>query len=347
MDDDADALSYEEGTRCIILASGDETNYESIVFADINEDGRISRLVASTNSRYHFRIDEKKRSKTILDDVVLPGSVAEPIILRARFHGIINEDVTEDQILRELDCAKIYEDNVRQMLADLPEGDEKTNLKNLFGYLFAKAIESEYSEKNLVDLFKNRLIVNYTPSDAWNGEIGTFLKPEQHKKIVAAMELGKQFAKDFALFHPFEAPHGDVYKRQVRHTGELHQGVHQVPRLIPFAAAQPSGKDPRLFASEIKNFDSGRKWYGVQIGQHGRVPGDRLFGDILDGYLLQRDPQVLGQNSGRAHAASVRRRLAGHGDGAGRVPVPRGRTGHLRGRGPGRWQIPLSDRGAL
>ena len=212
VDDDADALSYEEGTRCIILASGDETNYESIVFADINEDGRISRLVASTNSRYHFRIDEKKRSKTILDDVVLPGSVAEPIILRARFHGIINEDVTEDQILRELDCAKIYEDNVRQMLADLPEGDEKTNLKNLFGYLFAKAIESEYSEKNLVDLFKNRLIVNYTPSDAWNGEIGTFLKPEQHKKIVAAMELGKQFAKDFALFHPFEAPHGDGYE---------------------------------------------------------------------------------------------------------------------------------------
>ena len=44
-----------------------------------------------------------------------------------------------------------------------------------------------------------------------SGEINTLLKPEQNEKIVAAMELGKQFAKDFAFFHPFDEPHDVEY----------------------------------------------------------------------------------------------------------------------------------------
>ena len=47
--------------------------------------------------------------------------------------------------------------------------------------------------------------------DAWAGEINTLLKLEQNEKIVAAMELGKQFAKDFAFFHPFDEPHNVEY----------------------------------------------------------------------------------------------------------------------------------------
>ena len=69
VDDGDEALPYKAGTRCIVLASGEENNYESIAFVEINDDGRISKLVTSSNSRYHFRVDEKPRYKTPFDDI--------------------------------------------------------------------------------------------------------------------------------------------------------------------------------------------------------------------------------------------------------------------------------------
>lgn len=211
VDEGDEPLPYDVGKRCIVIASGEEHNYETIAFADIDAEGRICKLVTSGNSRYHFRIDEKPKPKTPLDDVEIPKSVVEPIIMRARFHGVISDDVTDDMILNELNDARMYENNICNMLATMPTGDEKTNLGNLFGYLFAKAVETEFSEKQHVGLFKKRLVVSYTPGDAWAGEINTLLKPEQNEKIVAAMELGKQFAKDFAFFHPFDEPHDVEY----------------------------------------------------------------------------------------------------------------------------------------
>lgn len=211
VDEGDEPLPYDVGKRCIVIASGEEHNYETIAFADIDAEGRICKLVTSGNSRYHFHIDEKPKPKAPLDDVEIPKSVVEPIIMRARFHGVISDDVTDDMILNELNDARMYENNIRNMLATMPTGDEKTNLGNLFGYLFAKAVETEFSEKQHVGLFKKRLVVSYTPGDAWAGEINTLLKPEQNEKIVAAMELGKQFAKDFAFFHPFDEPHDVEY----------------------------------------------------------------------------------------------------------------------------------------
>lgn len=211
VDEGDEPLPYDVGKRCIVIASGEEHNYETIAFADIDAEGRICKLVTSGNSRYHFHIDEKPKPKAPLDDVEIPKSVVEPIIMRARFHGVISDDVTDDMILNELNDARMYENNICNMLATMPTGEEKTNLGNLFGYLFAKAVETEFSEKQHVGLFKKRLVVSYTPGDAWTGEINTLLKPEQNEKIVAAMELGKQFAKDFAFFHPFDEPHDDEY----------------------------------------------------------------------------------------------------------------------------------------
>lgn len=209
-------LPYHAGKRCIVIASGEEHNYQSIAFADIDDEGRISRLVTSDNCRYHFRIDEKPVPKTPLDDVEIPESVVEPIILRARFHGIIDDDVAAQSILTDVPDVRMYERNVEQMLCTMPEGDEEKNLKNLFGYLFAKAIETAYSETQHTGLFKKRLVVRYTPADAWNGTIHTLLKPEKSERIAVAMEFGKQFAKDFAFFHPFGAAHDDAYDADLR-----------------------------------------------------------------------------------------------------------------------------------
>ena len=105
----------------------------------------------------------------------------------------------------------MYKNNINLMLGEMPKADEERVLKNLFGYLFAKAIETARSKKQRVGVFKKRLLVNYNPDDAWNGEIHTLLRSEENEKIVAAMELGKQFAKDFAFFHPFGEPHDDEY----------------------------------------------------------------------------------------------------------------------------------------
>lgn len=211
VDEGDEPLPYAAGKRCIVIASGEEHNYETIAFADIDGEGRICKLVTSDNSRYHFHIDEKPKPKTPLDDVDLPESVIGLILPRAHFHGIIDEEITADNILKDIQDSGMYEHNVEQMLSTMPEGDEEKNLKNLFGYMFAKAIETAYSNKKHAGIFENYLVVRYTPGDAWNGEINTHLPPEQSEKIAAAMELGKQFAKDFAFFHPFGEPHNDEY----------------------------------------------------------------------------------------------------------------------------------------
>ena len=64
IDDGEETLPYSVGKRCIVLASGEETKYESIIFIEVDSNGNICRLVTSGNPRYHFAIDEKSDSKT-------------------------------------------------------------------------------------------------------------------------------------------------------------------------------------------------------------------------------------------------------------------------------------------
>jgi hypothetical protein len=211
VDEGETALPYGEGKRCVVVAENEETNYQTIAFADIDEDGRIFKLHTTANGRYRFRVDEKAKYKTPLDDGNPPPSVIRALLVRAWHHGVVEDILAEEDILRNIPNAKMYENNAKQMLETMPEGNEEQLVKNLFGYLFAKAIETAYSEKQHAGIFKKRLIVSYTPADAWNGEINTLLKPEQSKKIAAAMKLGEQFAKDFASLHPFGEPHNAAY----------------------------------------------------------------------------------------------------------------------------------------
>ena len=60
VDEGNEHLPYDVGKRCIVMAYGEEHKYQTIAFADIDAAGRISRLVTSENSRYHFRIDENQ-----------------------------------------------------------------------------------------------------------------------------------------------------------------------------------------------------------------------------------------------------------------------------------------------
>ena len=204
-------LPYAVGQRCIVLAYDSEHDYETIAFIELNGDGRISKLTTSHNTRYRFRIDKKAKPKTPFADIQLPDSIIEAIVLRAKLYRIIDNDITEESILSDTIDVSMYEHYTNLMLSAIPEFYEGQNLKHLFGYMFAKAIETAYSKKKQAGSSGNQLIVRYTPDDAWRGTIKTPLNPEEHEKIVDAMDLGMQFAKDFAFFHPFDSPHNDAY----------------------------------------------------------------------------------------------------------------------------------------
>jgi hypothetical protein len=202
IDDGNEALPYGIGQRCVVLAEDEEDNYVSIAFLDLDEDGFITKMTISVSSRYHFKVDEVVRPKSILDDFKIPNSVAEPILARARFHGFLDDDITDEMVLGCLNNIKTYENNVQQLLEgldDYSDMDIDERYANIFGYLFAKSIESDYSWRH-GDREQFRLVVQYSPGDAVVGEFYTHLNLEVEGKVKIAYDYGKQFYKDLKVF---------------------------------------------------------------------------------------------------------------------------------------------------
>ena len=56
---DSDELKYPVGTRCLLISYNDNAEYKAIVFIDLDENGDIKRIYVTTDSRYHFKADEK------------------------------------------------------------------------------------------------------------------------------------------------------------------------------------------------------------------------------------------------------------------------------------------------
>ena len=196
----ADKLPYAVGQRCVILAEDDEENYTAIAFLELDEEGYITKLTISTDPNYHFQVDKPPRPKNILDDLELPGSAAESILIRARFHGFL--DVDDETVLNLLERVKTYEDNAEQLLQDMDhftESDESERYANLFGYLFAKSIEADYSSRH-GDVRQFRFVVNYNPRDAFTGEFHTPMTGAIEEKLKTAHHYGKQFYKDVEFF---------------------------------------------------------------------------------------------------------------------------------------------------
>lgn len=200
---DSDNMEYPVGTRCIVLANNEEEdNYESLVFIAVDDEGLISKIKISTDSRYHFKIDQPEKVKTPLDDVKVPESVIEPIHLRAKFHGIIDDELSPEDLVEGITNYSIWQNNATNMLEALkenPRPDAEKALENLFGYLFAKAIEMTVNE-NKKENMETVLVASYVPEDAFKGDISSELDEEKLSKLVSAMELGKQFYKDFKFF---------------------------------------------------------------------------------------------------------------------------------------------------
>ena len=196
-------LPYAAGKRCIILAMGEETKYTTIVFIDTDENGNIERMTTSSNSRYHFQIDQKPKARNPFEGLELPKTVLKPILLRAKFQGIIDQSVTEEMLSTSSDYSYEFDNNISQILESIPEEnleEKKRIIKNVFGYLFAKAIELHYAKTRPVTSFEERLLCSYSIDDAWEGVIHSDLSAEQNTRLEEALELGKQFYNDFEFF---------------------------------------------------------------------------------------------------------------------------------------------------
>lgn len=208
-EDDNGSPEYGVGKRCIaIMPDEEKAEYESIAFVEVDEGGNILRLRTSIDPRYHFRIDEKPK-KWLDEQLENQKSIIEPILGRARFHRIIDSSVTDEMVLNDSRNINEYSDNIRQMLQALPDTDnaeqQKKNMRNLFGYLFAKAAEMEYAENNRITSFSQ--ICAYSPSDCFAGRFVSALDEKRQKALEDAMELGGQFYGDCTFFwehHPDE-----------------------------------------------------------------------------------------------------------------------------------------------
>lgn len=167
----------------------------------------------STDSRYHFQIDKVEKPHSPLDDLELPDSVAEAILLRAKLNGILDWDYDIDGFVEGIENYHALEDPVKRMLEALkenPQENAEVALENVLGYLFAKAVESVYNDSLPNPDMKPRLIASYSPDDAFRGVI-TSEDPSIQKKLEDAMEERKRYFIDFKVHLNSEDEFEDLY----------------------------------------------------------------------------------------------------------------------------------------
>jgi len=200
-DAEEENMEFPVGTQCIVLAADQENNYESIVFMTTDEDGNIARIKVSRDGRYRFKIHVPEKVKTPLDDFKIPDSVAEPIIMRAKYHYLIDEETEYGEITEDSDYSA-HETNAKWMLDAMQENksaDEKEAVGNILGYLFAKAAEETINSCESSSSVM-RLTASYSPDDALRGILRSTLSPELHSKLEEDMEFARQFGKDLNFF---------------------------------------------------------------------------------------------------------------------------------------------------
>ena len=200
---DEENLEYPVGTRCIVLADAEDDGYESIAFITVNEEGKITRIKISKDSRYHFEIDRPEIVENPLDDCKIPDSVLTPLVLRAKFNGIIDDDIEENTVVDTIPDYSILEQNAKKMLDALqknPQPDAEKAFENIIGYLFAKAIERADNNRESRPGIGMHLAASYIPSEALAGKITSTLPSDKHDVLERAMKMGRQFYKDIRFF---------------------------------------------------------------------------------------------------------------------------------------------------
>ncbi len=203
IDEGDEELPYQPGKRCVVLATNEPQKYESVAFIDLDEENNIQHLIISKESRYHFKIDEVPVPE-IFRDLKPAESVSVALTTRAIFFHYLPQDFEWEGYTGRRTNIASFNQNIELMLDSFRDFDdipEELRIKNLFGYLFAKAIESEWAVSHKAEKALFSHIVRYAPSDAYHGLYKSDLKDEElNKKLQLAMRTGRSFYKDYR-FH--------------------------------------------------------------------------------------------------------------------------------------------------
>ena len=200
VDEGDQKLPFEEGKRCLILAADQADNFESICFIECNEDGNITWIHTTNESRYRFSIDPPPFLDDPFEGIDFDQSFEKAIINRAKYHMFIDMELDPEVFLQAEESPQ-WESNAVRMLdvwpEDVPKWDNE-KLENVFGYLFAKAIEYSYHEAHS-EIGRDRSLASYSPNDAYEGLLESQFEEEMHNRLEIAMKYGKQFTTDFTL----------------------------------------------------------------------------------------------------------------------------------------------------
>ena len=190
-----DGMEYSTGTRCFLLAYGEDKEFEAIVFIDVDEEGMISRIKISTDCRYHFKVDDKGPSKSVFEGGKMPDSVEEAMFLRAKAtKGIRPWDETLEDFRNKTSKRKDYLERANRLLEKARETLHTGPLEKmefLFCNLFARAFEDRLLEEIGVELPEPGV------EEMFSDGMFCPLNPEWKPIFQKAGTHGKQYFKDY------------------------------------------------------------------------------------------------------------------------------------------------------
>lgn len=185
-------LPYAVDDKCIVIAMETKDNLESICFMECDEEDRISKIVVTRNSRYHFKLDERKEYPDLYD-FEPPEDFYEGIVVRSHFHGFLDNELAREEVEAKSHKAAYYEKSARvavNCLKNNPQNDVHEAISKIFANLFIKAIETA-----LYGTPQASRDLNYFEAYE-SDEKNELLK----KRLNATYQLGEQYYKDFSSY---------------------------------------------------------------------------------------------------------------------------------------------------
>ena len=190
-----EGVEYPVGTRCFVLSYDEEDEYEAIAFIELDDSGMIEKVKISTDSRYHFKVDDENSPDCSSEDMNIPESVEEAMYLKANavlaiwpwdedlesFHnGIKNRDTYVKTATRMLERAKYF-------FHTGPLERVEILFSNLFARAFAERLLSEIGvslpEPSVEKMFEAEMVCP--------------LNTEWTERFQKALDYGKQCFKDY------------------------------------------------------------------------------------------------------------------------------------------------------
>ncbi len=190
-----DGMEYTPGTRCFLLAYGKDKNFEAIVFIDVDENGMISRIKISTDSRYHFIIDEPPKRSSIFEDCKLPDSIEEAMLLRAKSTRAIRpwDEALEDfqALTKRRDVYRARADKLFEKAAHYMQSGLMEKMKCLFGSLFLRAFEERLLSEICV------VLPEPEADEMFSDEPRCRLNAAWKNRLNKAYDYGKYYFRDY------------------------------------------------------------------------------------------------------------------------------------------------------